>query len=97
MAVMPCTKSNTDSGGRPSSSKTVSMILAVSGFEKPRRRRNSERSSSERATILRRAAWMPATKAEADESAKLSSAGAASSAKRDAAYLEWRIVIYSNF
>jgi hypothetical protein len=32
-----------DSGGRPSSASTVSIILPVSAFEKPRRRRKSLR------------------------------------------------------
>lgn len=35
-AVMPCTKSSTLSGGRPSSARTVSTIFAISAFEKPR-------------------------------------------------------------
>ena len=68
------------------------MIFAVSAFENPRLRRKSVRSSPDRATICARAARMPDRNPAADASAKLSSAGAASAAKREAAYLEWRIV-----
>lgn len=50
-AVIPWTKSKMDSGGRPSSSSTVEMILPASAFEKPRLRRKSCRSSSLRATM----------------------------------------------
>ena len=92
---MPCTKSKTLSGLRPSSASTVSMIFAVSAFEKPRLRRNSLRSSSVRATIFSRAALMPLTKGIGEELAKRVSAGAASCAKREAAYFEWRMVISS--
>ena len=56
----------------------LSITLAVSALEKPRRRRNSVRSSSLRATICSRAALMPLTKGVAEELAKFSSAGAAS-------------------
>jgi hypothetical protein len=58
-------------------------------------RRNSLRSSSMRATIRSRAALMPLTKGTGEELAKRVSAGAASCAKREAAYLEWRMVISS--
>ena len=94
-AVMPCTKSKMLSGGRPSSTSTASMILAVSPFEKPRRRRKSLRSSSVRATMRSRATLMPLMKGMGDELAKFSSAGAASWAKREAAYLLWRMLISS--
>src|SRR4051812_14050535 len=86
--------SSTASGTTPSrQDRKIKLLfpdrpLAVSPFEKPRWRRKSDRSSSVRATIRARAARMPATKVEADESAKLASAGAASSAKREAAYFE---------
>lgn len=40
-AVIPCTKSKTLSGGRPSSASTVSTIRPVSAFENPRLRRKS--------------------------------------------------------
>ncbi len=53
-AVIPCTKSNTLSGGRPSSASTVSAIRRVSTFENPRWRRKSWRSSSVLATIFSR-------------------------------------------
>ena len=52
-AVMPCTKSKMLSGCAAFLLRTVSMIFAVSAFEKPRLRRNSLRSSSARATMLR--------------------------------------------
>ena len=64
-----------DSGGRLSSASTVSMILPVSAFEKPRLRRKSLRSSSVRATIRSRAALMPLMKGCGEELAKFSSAG----------------------
>ncbi len=92
-AVMPCTKSNTLSGGRPSSARTVSTIFAVSAFEKPRFFRKLARSSSLRATIFSRAARMPSMNGAGEELAKRVSAGAASCAKRFAAYLECRIEI----
>src|SRR5262249_23709322 len=69
--------------------------FAVSDLEKPRLRRNSLRSSSVRATIFSRAALMPFTNGIGEELAKRVSAGAASWAKREAAYFEWRIVISS--
>src|SRR4051812_24659208 len=72
------------------------MILAVSAFENPRLRRKSVRSPSDRATISARAARMPERNPAAEASAKLSSAGATSAAKREAAYLEWQIVSSSN-
>ena len=53
------------------------------------------RSSSVRATICSRAALMPLTKGIGEELAKRVSAGAASWAKREAAYFEWRMVISS--
>ena len=53
------------------------------------------RDFTARATIRSRAALMPLTKGIGDESAKFSSAGAASWAKREAAYLEWRMMISS--
>ena len=80
---------------RPSSVSTVSMTFVVSDLLKPRLRRKSTRSSSVRATICARAALMPLTKRMGEESAKRFSAGAASWAKREAAYFEWRIVISS--
>lgn len=52
-------------------------------------------SSSLRATMLSRAALMPLTKGVGEELAKRVSAGAAAWANRDAAYLEWRMVISS--
>ena len=51
------------------------------------------RSSSLRATICCRAAFTPFTKLAGEELAKRVSAGAASWAKREAAYFEWRMVI----
>ena len=67
-AVMPWMKSKTLSGGRPSSARTVSTILAVSAFEKPRLRTKSVRSSSVHATMRSRAVRVPWTKGEdADE------------------------------
>ena len=92
-AVMPCTKSKTLSGGRPSSARTVSTIRPVSAFENPRFLRKSCRSSSDRATIFSRAARMPSMKGAGEDSAKRLSAGVASWAKREAAYFECRIVI----
>src|SRR3546814_951115 len=76
------------SGGRPSSLSTVATILADSALEKPRLRRKSSRSSSFLATMRSRAALMPFTKRIGEESAKFSSAGAASCAKRLAANFE---------
>src|SRR6267142_133413 len=67
---MPCTKSKMLSGGRPSSASTASITLPVSVLEKPRRRKNSVRSSSLRATIRSRAALMPLTKGMGEELAK---------------------------
>gem|GEM_PF-4816952 len=90
---MPCTKSKMLSGRRPSSISTFSMILPDSAFEKPRLRRKSARSSSLRATICCRAALMPFTKPCGEELANRVSAGAASWAKREAAYFECRIRI----
>ena len=58
-----------------------------------KRLRQSLRSSSVRATIFSRAALMPLTKGMGEELAKRVSAGAASCAKREAAYLEWRMAI----
>ena len=92
---MPCAKSKIDSGGRPSSARTVSMILPASASENPCRRRKSVRSSSVLATIRPRAASMPLTKILGEDFAKFSSAGAASCAKRLAAYLLWRMVVSS--
>src|SRR3546814_3676033 len=83
------------SGGRPSSLSTVATILADSALEKPRLRRKSSRSSSFLATMRSRAALMPFTKRIGEESAKFSSAGAASCAKRLAANFEWRILTSS--
>ena len=69
------------------------MISAVSVFEKPRMRRNSLRSSSVRTTIFSRAALMPLTKGIGEELAKRVNAGTASCAIREAAYVEWRMVM----
>ena len=81
------------SGFLPSSANTVSMMVAVSALEKPRLRRNSERSSSVRATIYARADLIPLMKGMCEESAKRVSAGAASRAKRSDAYFDWRMTI----
>lgn len=77
-ALIPCTKSNTLSGGRPSSARTVATIRPVSAFENPRLRRKSCLSSSDRATIFSRAAQMPSMKGAGKDSAKRLSAGVAS-------------------
>jgi hypothetical protein len=69
--LIPCTKSNTLSGGRPSSCNTVSMIFTVPALENPRSRGKPSRSSSLQAlTICSRAALIPAMNGAGDESAK---------------------------
>lgn len=73
--------------------RTVSTIFAVSALPKPRFLRKSVRSSSVRATMRSRAARMPSTKGAGEELAKRVSAGAASCAKRLAAYFECRMLI----
>jgi hypothetical protein len=65
------------------------------GFGKAAPAQDSLRSSSVRATIFSRAALMPLIKRIGDELAKRVSAGAASWAKREAAYFECRMVISS--
>lgn len=67
MSIIPCAKSKMLSGGRPSSCKTVSMILPVWALLESRLRRKVSRPSWVRATMRSRAALIPTTNGAREE------------------------------